>query len=562
MDLPVDSIQTAIGQIGEAMKRDLERLQKTRFDMAVIGAGVHGAVISALGAACGLRTVLLERGDFCSGTSANSLKILHGGLRYLQHMDFPRIRDSVASRRWMLHNFPELVRPLQCIMPTRGRGVRSREAMTVGLLLNDLFSCTRNRGVLPSHHLGRGKILSVAACRKIISGLEQESTTGGACWYDALAENTERIILELVVLLTQRGGDAANYVAVDGIVQEGTTTTLACRDRETGASLTLHAGCVVNSTGPGLTQFAPLQAASAESKGWSRAVNLVVGRQLFPTYAVGLEGSSSFVDHDAVIQKGKRLFFFVPWRGRTMIGTVYTPHADPRVAATVTRKDLEDMIKEINQIYPAGKLRFEDIATFHVGVMPSIAGEGGGPYDVQLDKRELIVDHGKEDSLPNVYSVKTVKYTTAFTMACRLFQQLADGGILKKADWEKAVASPFAAAPGREQVQELPAYLRRRYGRQALAVVPYLSGQGNAGTANGTAEQLDPGEIRYAVEQEMALHLDDVLLRRTGIATASQPSDETLEMAADVMTTLLGWSPQQRTAELERVYRYFAPLQH
>lgn len=543
------------------MKRDVPQLGEQQFDLAVVGGGVHGATIAALAAVAGLSTVLLEKGDFCGGTSANSLKILHGGLRYLQHMDLPRIRDSIISRRWMLKNFPELVEPLQCIMPTSGRALRSKTAMAAGLLINDIFSCTKNSGVLPEKHLGRGGVVSQSSCAKIIKGLDTSNVSGGAIWYDALALNTERIVLDLVSRLTELGGKAANYITVKRIAHDGDSGVLYCADTDSGQEVTIRAGSIVNASGPWCGQFDGLEKGTGPiCKGWSRAVNLIVKPELFPGYAVGLEGKSSFVDKDAVIQKGKRLFFFVPWQGKTMIGTVYTAHQDPHVPPTVTRKDLEAMLDEINQIYPAGNLQYGDIVNYHMGLMPSVPTEDGGPFDVQLDKKEVIVDHTVEDGLKNVFTVKTVKYTTAFSVACQFLETLAGKGILKKNKWKKVVQLPFGESSPGPDATVIPARLKQRYGRQAKNVLPYLSRVDDTQDFVGIGNTLDVGEIRYAVEREMALHLDDVLLRRTDIGAASLPSNTVLEEAADVMMKVCGWSNKRRALELERVKKQFQPL--
>ena len=543
------------------MKRDLTQLGEKQFDLAVVGGGVHGATIAALAAATGLSTVLLEKDDFCGGTSANSLKILHGGLRYLQHMDLPRIRDSIISRRWMLRNFPELVEPLQCIMPTSGRALRSKAAMATGLFINDIFSCTRNSGVLPEKYLGRGRVVSQSSCAKIIKGLNTSDISGGAIWYDALALNTERIVLELVSRLTELGGEAANYITVKRIAREGSSGVLYCTDTDSGQEVTVRADSIVNTSGPWCGQFSGLrQGTGLVCKGWSRAVNLIVKPELFSGYAVGLEGKSTFVDKDAVVQKGKRLFFFVPWRGKTMVGTVYTTHHDPHVPPTVSRKELEAMLDEINQIYPAGNLQYGDIVNYHMGLMPSVPTEGDGPFDVQLDKKEVVIDHSVEDGLENVFTVKTVKYTTAFSVACRFLESLAGKGIIKNEKWEKVVQSPFGDSSHVPDTHGIPARLRQRYGRQAKGVLPYLSMAGNAQSIVGNGDTLDSGEIRYAVEQEMAMHLDDVLLRRTDLATASLPSVKVVEDAADTMMEVCGWSKERRALELERLAKHFQPL--
>ena len=539
------------------MSRNIKKTAGRKYDVAVIGGGIHGTMIAALAAVSGLSTVLLEKDDFGGRTSANSLKVVHGGLRYLQHMDLPRIRDSIISRRWLFQNFPHLVKPLQCIMPTSGLGVRSRAAMTAGLLLNDLLSCSRNNGVLAANHLGRGRVVDKLACSEIIRGIDAQDMTGGAVWYDGLAVNTERILLELVHLLWRNNGEAVNYINVDAIHEQDQSSVLTCTDGETGETLEFTAGAVVNATGPWCTQFSGSGGDQRLMKGWSKAVNLVVRPAFFPDYGVALEGKSSFVDKDAVIQKGKRLFFFVPWNQKTMIGTVYIQQDGPSPSPGITRQELQSILDEINQIYPAGNLSLADITNYHVGLMPSIPVENSSPFDVQLDKEECVVDHLENGAGKNVITVKTVKYTTAFTVACKALKLLEQKGVLKDGQWRDRVLSPFTLSLTGKRAQKIPPFLIQRYGRQVADVCSTLSSI--PGAADGTAA-LSAAEIRYAVEKEKALHLEDLLFRRTGIAAGEKPDEDLINKAADEMALLCRWDEARKSEEIARIHEHFAPL--
>ncbi len=541
------------------MKREISELAGQQYDLAVIGAGIHGASIAAMAATCGLSVVLLEKGDFCGAASANSLKILHGGLRYLQHFDVPRIRDSIAGRRWMMANFPEIVEPLECMLLTSGHGFRSRQGMALGLAANDLFSLFRNRGVQADKHLGRGRTVSLGHCRKIIPGLTGEQWTGGALWYDGLAVNTERIVLTLVHCLADNGGTAANYVDVQNIRSSGGRVTgLFCRDIEGQREFEIQVDAVVNATGSGLAQYDADGIPQQSLSGWSKAVNLVLDRRLFGQYAVGLEGTSSFIDKDALVQKGKRLFFFVPWRGKTMVGTVYTHVENVDQKAELSREEIEAILSEINQIYPPARLQIPDVVNYHAGFVPCMRGGNQGPFDVQLDKKEMVIDHQAKGGMEGLFSIKTVKFTTAFTL-CRDFLSLLcakgtiDGQVLKERFRNDL------ALPGRDNgLEKLPDWLVLRWGKAAASVAHKLP--------QATLEKNDAGnslsreEIRFAVEEEMALHFDDLLFRRTGLATVGLPNEQALEKICADMGDLLAWDSATRSAELERVLHHFRPL--
>ncbi len=541
------------------MKRDLSPLAHRRYDLAVIGAGVHGAAIAAVAATCGLSVVLLEKGDFCGQTSANSLKILHGGLRYLQHFDLQRVRDSIASRRWMMANFPEVVDPLECILLTSGHGLRSKPVMRLGLAVNDLFSWFRNRGLREDKQLGFGRTLPLAVCHQIIAGLENNTCSGGALWFDGFAQNTERIVLDLVHVLTDWGGTALNYVEVQSIrASAGRVEGLQCRDREQQALFYISAATVVNATGARLAQYGVDSVATQAVSGWSKAVNLVLNRPLFERYAVGLEGTGHFVDKDALIQKGKRLFFFVPWRQKTLVGTVYTFVRDVEREAELSRQEIVSILEEINQVYPASKLRFSDVGNYHVGYVPCRESTPQGAFDVRLDKKEMVLDHGERGGCVGLYSIKTVKFTTAFTLCRDFLTRLYRRGLIAERVWKNRCREQFALSHKGGQQPDLPPWLLLRWGKQAAAVASGLSSDWlhNPQAANTIA----PEEIRFAVKKEMALHLDDLLFRRTGLAAEGLPDDTTLKASCQSMGKLLHWDDATCSEELARVQKHFAPL--
>ena len=144
------------------MKRDISQLAQKEYDILVVGGGIYGATLAREAALNGLSVAVVDKGDFCAATSANSLKIIHGGIRYLQQFDVPRLRQSVRERRILMRIAPHLVHPLPCAMPTHGHMMKSREILFLGLLANDCLSWDRNRGLSPAQSIPRGRIGSRA----------------------------------------------------------------------------------------------------------------------------------------------------------------------------------------------------------------------------------------------------------------------------------------------------------------------------------------------------------------------------------------------------------------
>ena len=192
------------------MRADLKTLATESFDLLIVGAGIHGACAAWSAARMGLKTALIDAGDFGGAASANSLKVIHGGLRYLQHGNLKRMRESIRARRRFLALAPKLVKPQPFAIPTRGAGVRGRAALRVALALNDLISADRNAGLDAAHRLPAGRLLSRSEAAQLWPSLPADAYDGAAAWCDALAHNTERLTRGVVLGARARGAGVVN----------------------------------------------------------------------------------------------------------------------------------------------------------------------------------------------------------------------------------------------------------------------------------------------------------------------------------------------------------------
>jgi len=228
-----------------------EESAATTYDLVVIGGGIQGIALAFEAARRGYRAVLLERGDFGGGTSWSSLRIIHGGLRYLQSLDLRRFRESVAERRWFLRHFPDLVRPLPCLMPLYGRGLKRPGFLRLALAANDLLGLQRNRGLEPRVRLPRGRVLSARETSQLFPQVRQQGLRGGALWYDAVMLSSERVLMELLGWACRCGATALNYVEVERVVlEDGRCAGVEARDRVADRAHRFRAPRVVNAAGP------------------------------------------------------------------------------------------------------------------------------------------------------------------------------------------------------------------------------------------------------------------------------------------------------------------------
>ena len=550
------------------MRKDLSRLHNVPFDVVIVGGGIHGAALAAAAATAGWRVALLEKGDFAAATSANSLKIVHGGIRYLQHGDFKRMRESIVSRRSMMRLAPHLVKPLRCLMPTYGHGIKGRETMRLAFALYDLIAWDRNHGLLPSGRLPCGTALTREEVGWLVPGIATENLSGGAVWYDAITLDSERLVLEYIKEAVRYGAEIANYVqATDLTLRRGRVEGVVARDLASGRDIHIPCRAVVNAAGPWLQRLGTDGGGGRQR--WALAMNLVVRRKLFDGVAVGLEGYTGFTDQDALIKRGKRLFFFVPWQERyTMIGTTYTPHGGSDGEIVLDGAMVRSMVDDINAIYPPAALSPEDVTFCHAGLLP-MKGEAGSGDTVQLDKSSTVVDHGRLDGRQGLLSIKGVKYTTAPDIAARVVRLLSEGrwlGVPAGARYrpEPSQHHDFGPAISRlgDRYQPIRDHLGKLYGaewRQVFALLAEEDGEGRDPWLLHEPPLL-MAELRYFVMHEMAVTLADVVFRRTNIAAAECPPGEVLTHIARAMATMLCWDDSEIGRQVGLVEEVFAPL--
>lgn len=553
------------------MIKDFNQLHSTQFDLVVIGGGIHGATIAYEASRAGYRVALLERGDFAGATSANSLKIVHGGIRYLQHGDFKRMRESIVSRRRMMTLAPHLVKPLSCLMPTYGHGLKGREMMRLAFAVYDIIAFDRNKGLPTENHLPCGTAISRDEVKWAVPGIAEKGLSGGAIWHDAIAIDTERLVLEYLKEAVRYGAVVANYAEVTEVVMadDHRVSAVLVHDLQTGKKLRVSCLTVVNAAGPRLEHLTGCGEQSGPQL-WATALNIVVKKALFEKYAVGLEGYTDFTDKDALIKRGKRLFFFVPWQVKyTMIGTTYTPYQGDAADFSMTRAQVAAVLDDINKIYPAGHLSLEDVTFFHAGLLPMKEADIDQADAVQLDKSSIIIEHGSLDGRNGLFSIKGVKYTTAPDIADKMVKILKKDKWLGKRDQGSYIALPprnLDFAPAISQLngeyETIKNHLMARYGSGWREVFAILAQDCPASKGDSPWLSRDPpllvAELLYFIHEEMAATLADVVFRRSNLGAAECPASELLGRIAEVMGNELGWDDgegERQIAQVENVFQ-------
>jgi len=477
------------------VKRDLGALAAREHDVLVIGGGIHGVAAAWDAAQRGLSVALVEAGDFGSGTSWNSLKTIHGGLRHLQRADLPGLRESVRERAALLRIAPDLVRPLAFLLPLYGHGLRGREAMAAALVAANVLGAGASDGRAPSHRVPRARVLSPREVLERAPHVDSRGLTGGAWWTDAQVESSERLLLGFLHEAAGAGAVVASRVEVTSLRLEGGRVRGAlARDQEAGGTLDVRSRVVVNASGPWIGGLLRGAGIGRSTPSLLRAVNLVLRRPLVEGYALGGWGDG-------------RALFVVPWRDRSILGTGYEPAESPSADGGKAA-----LLDEARRAYPWADLGAADVTLVHRGLVPGGGGAAG------LVTRDRIVDHEAVDGHPGLVSVQSVKYTTARASA-EAAVDLVVRRLGKVAAPCRTATTPLARA------QPLPGTLAER--------------------------------TRTACRDEMALHLTDAVLRRLDLGTAGRPAPEAVEEVARTMAAELGWDAsrvERETTALRAAY--------
>jgi glycerol-3-phosphate dehydrogenase len=474
--------------------RDLSRLTSREFDVLVVGGGIYGLTIAYDAAQRGLAVALVERDDFGAATSFNHLKTIHGGLRYLQAADLPRMRESIRERRAFARIAPRFLVPLPFAMPTGGRLTRTPLAMRTAFLVDALVGRDRDEGVDPAHRLPAGRIIAGEECTELFEGAVP-GVLSAAMWHDFLTIRGDRLTLSFAKAAVQHGAALANYTEVIGPLRSPAKT----RDNLTGQMIEIRARVLVNASGPWSGDI--LNASNVRARfDLLKAMNLVTSR---PARNAALVAAT----------RNDRALVLLPWQGRTLVGTSESADGRRPHDQDAKRTEVDAFLAQVNETFPALALSAEEITLVHRGVVP--AGiQNGRPI---LLAHSRIIDHS-EDGSPQLISVIGVKYTTARAVAERVVDL-----ILKKL--------------GR-------VYIRSRTAETLLPDASLLDSD-------------PPDPVVHAVREEMAQTLNDVVIRRTGMGAAGYPGDALATNVANRMQSELVWSDERKSKELDSLKRFY-----
>lgn len=545
------------------MKRNVQKLARQEYDLLIIGGGVYGAACAWDASLRGLKVALLERADFGGATSSNSAKIAHSGVRYLQHADFQRMRESIHERSILMQIAPHLVISQPYLLPIYGHGIKGSEVMKLYFAIYDLLSLDRKWATDPARRVPDSRVISTEEVLKIAPGLKREGLTGGAVWYEGQILNTERLTLSYILSASERGAEVANYVEVVGFLQSGNVIVgVEAKDLVTGQTIEVRAKTTLNASGPWSVKTLNLSQEPFKNYSLhaSKAFSLITP-PLTKDHALAISHKPMYQDQQALVNKQSNLAFAIPWRGHSLIGSLHLPCEDDPKHVSISEEEIQTYIDLINEGYPTAKLRREDIRHILWGIVPADQEGSAAPL-----KHYRILDHVREDGLEGLISVVGVKYTTARNVAKKMvdlaFRKLGQvpaksrtqdtslwGGHIEYVD----LFMNQAIEQESDRLSPLVVrHLVRTYGSAYPRILSYLD-------ENPTWGQLIPNsnaiqaEIIYAIREEMAEKLVDIVFRRIDLGTLGYPGDELLRVCAQLMASELGWNETRMETELNEV---------
>lgn len=533
---------TTGGQLGTAEREETwRRLGSETFDLVVIGGGVVGAGTALDAATRGLRVALVEARDLASGTSSRSSKLFHGGLRYLEQLEFGLVREALRERELMLTRLaPHLVKPVAFLYPLTHR-VWERPYTAAGLFMYDTMGGARS--VPGQKHLTR------AGALRLVPALKRSALIGGIRYYDAQADDA-RHTMTVARTAAHYGAVIRTSTQVTGFIREADRVSgVRIHDVEDGRTQEVQANAVINCTGVWTDELQRLSGSRGRFRvRASKGVHIVVPRDRIVAEA------------GMILRTEKSVLFVIPWKNHWIVGTTDTDWNLDLAHPAATKHDIDYLLEHVNSVL-ATPLKHDDIEGVYAGLRPLLAGESE-------ETSKLSREHAVARVAPGLVAIAGGKYTTYRVMAADAVDAASPDlpGRLQSSITDKV---PLLGADGYHALVNQVDQLGARHGLHPYRVRHLLDRYGSLvhevlALADGRPELLKPltaapdylqVEIVYAASHEGALHVEDTLARRTRISIEyPHRGVDCAQQVAELMAEVLGW-PEETTNREVKIYK-------
>lgn len=470
------------------MKREIEQLKTYHFDILVIGGGINGCAIARDASLRGAKVALIEKDDFASGASGKTTKLIHGGIRYLEQFNFKLVYEALHERAILLKTVPHLVKPLEFTIPVYKDDPRSLLKIKTGIFLYDRLAGTYN--ICSHQNLKKSDLISLEP------NIQSHNLKGGVIYYDAQMDDV-RLCLDNAISSYEAGCCIANKLeVVEFIKKDGKVCGVEVQDKLNKDKFKIHASVVINATGAWSNHLIKLDDPNAQPITRPTKGTHIVYRRLPHKRAILLSA-----------YKDKRIFFVIPWRNFTLIGTTDTDYSGSCDDVYATLDEVEYLLSETHRVFPNENIDKKEIIATYASLRPLVNTQGKPAW--QVSREHLI-----RESNSGLISVVGGKYTTYRHLA----QQVTDFTLSKLEG--------------------------KNFNKCITAVV------GPSSLSKDKYKFDLPMLIEYAVKEEMANTLCDLLVRRLQFFTTSSHGVEYIDECAQIMANLLGWNDTEKQSQI------------
>lgn len=515
------------------------------FDVIVIGAGINGSGIARDAALRGLSVLLVDKWDVGAGTTSRSTRLVHGGLRYLEHRELPLVRESLREREVLLHIAPHLVHPLSFLLPIYEEHKRGTKMIRMGMMAYDALSLDKS--------MQRHRMLNRGEALQREPGLRREGLRGAAAYYDAQAEYPERLSLENALDARRLGAVVLPYMRVSELQRGGAgrVTGVALHDELHDRSYVAHASVIVNAAGPWVDRvLGGIEAPDQRMIGGTKGSHMVV--EAFP-------GAPREAVYAEAVEDG-RPYFVVPWNDLYLIGTTDSRFEGDLDTVSATDEEIAYLISETNKLIPEAGLSADKVLYTYAGVRPLPSAPEG--EEGAITRSHVIHDHAP--GVEGLLSIVGGKITTYRQLAeevvdaavkklerkagkCRTHQIPLPGGTAYPFDEFRARFHATSGLP-----RETADRLLRIYGTRAAEVLDYADGHPDLREPFDHDTGAIGAEVAFSLRTELAETLADVLQRRTMVGFGSEVGLNAVDAAAEIAVRHVGWSDARAAGEAER----------
>ena len=541
------------------------------YDVAVIGGGITGACLALDASVRGMSVALVEKGDFGAATSSASSKLLHGGIRYLQKGRLWKLRESAMERTYFQTLAPHLSRYIPFVVPSYRSLKKGKLPLSIALGAYEALCMGQNRHIVdPAKKVPTGRLVSKTEIRERVAGPHGQDMTGGILLYESHMRDSERMTLSFVKTAVRHGADVANYMrATSFLTEEGRVAGIRARDELDGSTVEIRASMVVNAAGPWIPSNINQLGAQVSSRivtAFGRGAHIVT-KPLTDGHAIALPIREQ---NQALMNRGGRHIFIIPWKGHSLIGTTYGLYEGDPDDVAADESDVRELIELVNAAFGTEMLVRQDVVHAYAGLYPLTdtridpeVYQGTGDYEV--------LDHAITDEVEGLVSVFGAKFTTARRVAeqavdlvasklggsfgpCRTRRTRLVGGDIEDIEaFRGRKEQQYAPMLSREAVN----HLINHYGTEIDRLVELLD------EAPGLAEKVAPArnllaaEVVFAVRHEMARSLEDIVFRRSSLGDLGHPGRPALRRCAELMGQELGWDEQTIQREVRETAARF-----